>query len=152
LVTTRGYGGDGGTVERMASQFFNELDNLSDLAQVIVLGATNREDLLDPALMRAGRLDYVLRFPIPDEKERLEIFQVHTRERPLSDDVNLAELARCTAGMMGSHIAFIAKRATMLAIAELINDPQEIQPGKLLIAASHFNAALKEVQDKEGFS
>ena len=152
LVTTRGHGSEGGAVERMASQFFNELDNLSDLSQVIVLGATNREDLLDPALIRAGRLDYVLKFPIPDEEGRLEIFQVHTRERPLSDDVNLTELARRTAGMVGSHIAFIAKRATMLAIAELINDPQKSKSRKLLITASHFNAALKEVQEKEGFS
>ena len=68
----------------MASQFFNELDNLSDLSQVIVLGATNREDLLDPTLMRAGRLDYVLQFPVPDEKDRFEIFQVHTQEKPLA--------------------------------------------------------------------
>jgi len=152
LVTIRGHGSEGGSVERMASQFFNELDNLSDLSQVIVLGATNREDLLDPALMRAGRLDYVLRFPAPDEEGRLEIFQVHTRERPLSDDVNLPELARQTSGMAGSHIAFIAKRATMLAIAELINDPQKSKSRKLLVSASHFNAALKEVQGKEGFS
>ena len=152
LVTTRGYGSEGGAVERMVSQFFNELDNLSDLSQVIVLGATNREDLLDSALMRAGRLDYVLRFPIPDEEERLEIFQIHTRERPLSDGVNLVELARHTAGMVGSHIASISKRATMLAIAELINDPQKNRPKELRVAASHFNAALKEVQGKEGFS
>jgi transitional endoplasmic reticulum ATPase len=96
--------------------------------------------------MRAGRLDYVLRFPIPDEEERIEIFQVHTKERPLSDDVDLAELARRTAGMVGSHIAFIAKRATMLAIAELINDPGKSKPTKLSVTASHFNAALKEVQ------
>jgi transitional endoplasmic reticulum ATPase len=152
LVTTRGHGSEGGAVERMASQFFNELDNLSDLSQVIVLGATNREDLLDPALIRTGRLDYVLKFPIPDEEGRLEIFQVHTRERPLSDDVNLTELARRTAGLVGSHIASIAKRATMLAIAELINDPQKSKSRKLLITASHFNAALKEVQEKEGSS
>ena len=127
LVTNRGHGSDGGAVERMASQFFNELDNLSDLSQVIVLGATNREDLLDPALMRAGRLDYILKFPVPDLEERLEIFRVHTQERPLDDDVNLAELARHTAGMAGSHIAFIARRATMLAIGELIQDPDKKQ-------------------------
>jgi transitional endoplasmic reticulum ATPase len=152
LVTTRGRGSEGGAVERMASQFFNELDNLSDLSQVIVLGATNRDDLLDPALMRAGRLDYILRFPIPDEEERLEIFQVHTRERPLSDDVDLGELARSTAGMVGSHIAFIAKRATMLAIAELINDPKKSESKKLWVAASHFDAALQEVKEKEELS
>jgi transitional endoplasmic reticulum ATPase len=136
----------------MVSQFFNELDNLSDLSQVIVLGATNREDLLDPALMRAGRLDYVLKFPIPDQKGRLEIFQIHTREKPLGRDVDLAELAKLTEGMAGSHIAFITQRATMLAIAELINDPEKSESRKLLVAASHFNAALKEIQEKEGFS
>ncbi|MDP2970011.1 MAG: CDC48 family AAA ATPase [Deltaproteobacteria bacterium] len=152
LVTTRGHGSEGGAVERMVSQFFNELDNLSDLSQVIVLGATNREDLLDPALLRAGRLDYILKFPIPDEEERLEIFQVHTRERPLSDDVNLPQLARQTSGTVGSHIAFIAKRATMLAIAELINDPPKSRSRKLLVSNSHFNVALKEVQEKEGCS
>jgi transitional endoplasmic reticulum ATPase len=133
----------------MASQFFNELDNLSDLSQVIVLGATNREDLLDPALMRAGRLDYILKFPIPDEEERLEIFRVHTKERPLADDVNVAELAKCTAGMTGSHIAFMARRATMLAIGELINDSGKSKSKKLLVTASHFDEALKEVQEKE---
>ncbi len=151
LVTTRGYGSEGGAVERMASQFFNELDNLSDLSQVIVLGATNREDLLDPALMRAGRLDYILKFPSPDEEERLEIFRVHTRERPLADDVNLPGLARRTAGMAGSHIAFMARRATMLAIGELIQDSDKSKSKKLLVTASHFEEALKEVQEKEGF-
>ena len=151
LVTTRGYGSDGGAVERMASQFFNELDSLSDLSQVIVLGATNREDLLDPALMRAGRLDYILKFPIPDVEERLEIFRVHTKERPLADDVNLAELAKGTSGMAGSHIAFIARRATMLAIGGLIQDPDKSKSKKLLVTASHFEEALKEVQEKEGF-
>ncbi len=83
LVPNRCPGNNEGATDRVASQFFNELDNLSDHSQVIVLGATNREDLLDPALMRAGRLDYILRFPIPDEKDRLEIFQVNTREKPL---------------------------------------------------------------------
>lgn len=151
LVTTRGYGSEGGAVERMASQFFNELDNLSDLSQVIVLGATNREDLLDPALMRAGRLDYILKFPIPDEEERLEIFRVHTIERPLADDVNLAELAKRTAGMAGSHIAFIARRATMLAIGELIHDSDKGKSKKLLVTASHLEEALKEVLEKEEF-
>jgi transitional endoplasmic reticulum ATPase len=150
LVTTRGDGSEGGAVERMASQFFNELDNLSDLSQVIVLGATNREDLLDPALTRAGRLDYILRFPLPDEEERLDIFRVHTEERPLSGDVNLAEFAKRTAGMAGSQIAFIARRATMLAIGECIRDPDRSKSKKLWVTASHFGEALKEAQEKEG--
>lgn len=150
LVTKRGVESEGGVMGRMASQFFNELDSLSDLSQVIVIGATNREDLLDPALLRTGRFDFVFKFPFPDEKDRLEIFQVHTRGKPLSADVDLAELAKCTEGMVGSHIEFICKRATMIAIAELINDPQKIRQRKLTVSATHFNLALKEVKEKEG--
>jgi transitional endoplasmic reticulum ATPase len=149
LAPKRGAETDAGAVERMASQFFNELDGLSDLSQVIVIGATNREDLLDPALMRPGRLDFILKFNIPDEKERLEIFHINARGRPLSNDVDLDELAGLTEGMVGSHIAFICKRAVMLAIAELIHERQEKIPGKLVVSAAHFKAALQELRESE---
>ncbi|MBU3931340.1 MAG: AAA family ATPase, partial [Proteobacteria bacterium] len=149
LAPKRGAETDAGAVERMASQFFNELDGLSDLSQVIVIGATNREDLLDPAVMRPGRLDYILKFNVPDEKERLEIFRINTRGRPLRSDVDLEELAGLTEGMVGSHIAFICKRAVTLAIAELINQRQEKTSGKLLVSAAHFKAALKELRESE---
>ena len=149
LISTRGYVSDGGTTERMASQFFNELDNLSDLSQVIVLGATNREDLLDPTLMRAGRLDYVLQFPIPDEKDRLEIFQVHTREKPLASDVDLTELAGLTEGMAGSQIASICRSATMMAISESIHASVKKPSPELSIVARHFREAIESVQKKE---
>jgi len=149
LVSARGYTRDGGAAERMSSQFFNELDNLSDLSQVIVLGATNREDLLDPALIRAGRLDYVLKFPVPDEKERLEIFQVHTREKPLGSDVDLTQLAKSTEGMVGSQIAWICRSATMKAIAESIHAAEKRLPNKLFIGAQHFEEAIKELRESE---
>lgn len=152
LVPNRCPGNNEGATDRVASQFFNELDNLSDHSQVIVLGATNREDLLDPALMRAGRLDYVLQFPIPDEKGRLEMFQVHTREKPLGEDVNMMELAKSTEGMVGSQIAFICKTATMIAISELIDSAEKKPPVELVIAARHFREAVKTVQTKKEFS
>jgi transitional endoplasmic reticulum ATPase len=151
LISTRGTADTGGAVERMASQFFNELDNLSELSQVIVLGATNREDLLDPALMRAGRLDYVLGFPKPDRASRLEMFRVHTKERPLSGDVDLEELAGSTEGMVGSHIAFVCRSAAMFAISERIKDPRKGED-KLSIEMRHFRAALKQVKEREGSS
>jgi transitional endoplasmic reticulum ATPase len=149
LISTRGFVSDGGTTERMASQFFNELDNLSDLSQVIVLGATNREDLLDPTLMRAGRLDYVLQFSIPDEKDRLEIFQVHTREKPLASDVDLTELAGLTEGMAGSQIVSICRSATMMAISESIHASVKKSSPELSIVARHFREAIESVQKKE---
>lgn len=150
LVTRRGISSESGAVERVASQFFNELDRLSDLSQVIVLGATNREDLIDPALLRAGRLDFVLRFPVPDEKERLEIFKVHTKEKPLSADVDLGELSRETEGMVGSDIASICKRAAMLAIADLIHSSREESAEKLSVSVAYFRAAAGEVRKKNG--
>jgi transitional endoplasmic reticulum ATPase len=150
LVPRRGAGSELGAPERVASQFFNELDRLSELSEVIVLGATNRQDLLDPALMRAGRLDFVLPFPLPDEEERREIFQVHTKDRPLNADVDLAALARETEGLAGSDIAFICKRATILAIADLISLPLEQRKTGLSVSAAHFKAAVSEAQRKKG--
>jgi transitional endoplasmic reticulum ATPase len=147
-VPTRNLASDGGAAERVASQLFNELDSLSDHSQVIVLGATNREDLLDPALMRAGRLDYVLPFPLPDERDRLEIFQVNTKEKPLGNDVDLLELARMTEGMVGSQMAFICRSATMMAIAELINSPPKKPSTELVISGRHFKEAIERARKK----
>ena len=133
------------TVERVSTQFFNELDNLSDHSQVIVLGASNREEFLDPALTRAGRLDCILRFPIPDEKDRLEIFKVHTSDRPLHSDVDINDLVLLTDGMVGSQISFICRSAAMMAISERINSSGN-PPAKLIISARHFHDAIKSLE------
>jgi len=147
LVPKRGGVSEAGVVERMASQLFNELDNLSDLSQVVVLGATNRKDLLDPALLRAGRLDFILEFPLPDQHERLEIFKAHTKDKPLSADADLAQLAAVTDGLVGSHIAFICKTATMTAISELIHESQDKDTKKLAVTRDHFTSAIKKVRE-----
>jgi transitional endoplasmic reticulum ATPase len=149
LAPKRGEDTGSGAMERVASQFFNELDSLSDLSQVIVIGATNREDLLDPALVRPGRLDYILKFHAPDEKERLEIFRINTQGRPLRGDVDLGVLASLTAGMVGSHISFLCKRATMLAITDLIRGRQGKHPEKLSISATHFRTAIEELRTSD---
>jgi transitional endoplasmic reticulum ATPase len=150
LIMARGFVTDSGAVERITSQFFNELDNLTNLSQVIVLGATNREDLLDPALMRTGRLDYILKFSIPDEKDRLEIFQVHTREKPLGSDVDLVELAKSTEGMVGSQIASICRNAALMAVKEMIHLPQKESSSSLLIRSTHFKEAIRSIRTSEG--
>jgi transitional endoplasmic reticulum ATPase len=149
LAPKRGADTGSGAIERVASQFFNELDSLSDLSQVIVIGATNREDLLDPALVRPGRLDYILNFYAPDERERLEIFRIHTQGRPLGGDVDLGVLASITEGLVGSHIAFLCKRATMLAIAGLIHEQQGKNHEKLSVSAAHFKTAIEELRKSD---
>lgn len=132
-------------VERVAGQFFNELDSLSDLSEVVVIGATNRQDLLDPALVRPGRLDYVLKFAAPNEKERLEIFRIAAEGRPLAADVDLAMLASMTEGLVGSHIAFLCKRAAMLAIADVIL-ARGGKEEEFRISRAHFRAAIEELR------
>ncbi|MBU3931969.1 MAG: hypothetical protein KKF01_05960, partial [Proteobacteria bacterium] len=98
---------------------------------------------------RPGRLDFILKFTIPDREERLEIFRISTKGRPMNSDVDLEELAGRTEGLVGSHIAFICKRAVMLAIAEMIHLRRAKAHGKLSVSAAHFRAALEELRECE---
>jgi transitional endoplasmic reticulum ATPase len=150
LVPARSVSGNDGATERVVSQFFNELDSLKDHSQVIVLGATNREDLLDPAVTRAGRLDCILQFPVPDEQERWAILHVHTQDRPLGADVDLEELAKRSDGMVGSQIAAFCRSATMIAISEIINSSNGKASTGLMVTARHFEQAIQELRDKGG--
>jgi transitional endoplasmic reticulum ATPase len=149
LIPKRGIVSEGGVSERVASQFFNELDSLSDVAQVITLAATNRIELIDPTLLRAGRLDFHLEFPIPNREERLAILKVHVNEKPLGPDVDLMEIVDKTDGMVGSQISFICRRAAMMAIAELIHEHRENKPRKLLVTRAHFVKTMEEMQESE---
>jgi transitional endoplasmic reticulum ATPase len=99
--------------------------------------------------MRAGRLDFILRFPMPDRSDRIEIFRVHTLNRPLAPEVDLLELADLTEGMAGSQIAFLCNRATLIGIAEIIHDPARHGEGQLRVTAQHFKTAIGEARKTE---
>jgi len=142
IAPTRGASADSHVTERVISQLLTELDGIEELKGVVVLAASNRPDIIDPALLRAGRFDFQLELPIPDEKTRLEIFKVHTRGKPLASDVDLKSLAKATEGMVGSDIEAISRRASMLAIREFINREKK-DLTKFKISARHFNGALK---------
>jgi transitional endoplasmic reticulum ATPase len=109
---------------------------------VVVLAATNRLDIIDSALLRAGRFDFQLELPIPDEKTRLEIFKVHTRGKPLASDVNLEALVKMTDGLVGSDIEAISRKASMLAIREFINQGEK-NITKFKINARHFKEVIE---------
>jgi transitional endoplasmic reticulum ATPase len=100
------------------SQLFRELDDLHGSLGVVVLGATNRPDLMEPALLRAGRFDYVLELPLPDRDERRDILRIHTESLPVGDDVDLDELAEATGGWTGSGLELLCKKAAILALEE----------------------------------
>jgi transitional endoplasmic reticulum ATPase len=94
----------------------------------------------------------VIPFPVIDENDRLEIFQVHLRDKPLASDVNLAELVRSTEGMVASQIAFVCRSAAMLAISERIRAPEKGSSEKFSMNAAHFHEAIRTVQEREGRS
>ncbi len=117
LVPPRGARfGDSGVSERVISQLLTELDGIETLENVVVLAATNRPDMVDPAVLRPGRFDRLIYVPPPDERTRLQIFKIHTRNMPLDEDVSLERLAAMTEGYTGADIAAICREAAMNAI------------------------------------
>jgi transitional endoplasmic reticulum ATPase len=151
LVPVRGGGAsDAHVSERVISQFLTELDGIEELKGVIVLAATNRLDILDLAVLRAGRFDLLLELPVPDEKTRLEIFKIHTKGKPLAKEIDLKALARATANCVGSDIEFICRRASLSAIRDYVGKEKKDHLN-FEIKAKHFDQAIGEMAErKEG--
>src|SRR5579863_5165323 len=121
LAPRRGGGeGDGQVGNRVIAQLLTEMDGIEGREGVIVLAATNRPELIDPALLRPGRFDLIVELAYPDEEERRAIFSVHTRGKPLAADITMEELAHLTPGRSGADIEAICRRASLLALREWI--------------------------------
>jgi len=118
LVPARSLQEAGSFFPRLVSQLFRELDELHGSLGVVVLGATNRPDLMEPALLRAGRFDYVVELPLPDRDERREILEIHAEGLSLENDANLSELADATGGWTGAGLELVCKKAAILALEE----------------------------------
>jgi transitional endoplasmic reticulum ATPase len=143
--------GDTHVTERLISQLLTELDGLEILTNVIVIGATNRPDIIDPALLRPGRFDRLLYVPPPDRDSRIQILKIHTRKKPLADDVNIEQLADHTEGYTGADIASLSSAAVMLALREYISkykDQKEADDRvqELKIYMGHFEEAMKKIR------
>ncbi|MFH1630593.1 MAG: CDC48 family AAA ATPase, partial [Pseudomonadota bacterium] len=143
VVPRRGSEAASHVVDRVISQFLSEMDGIEELKGIVVLAATNRLDIIDPALLRAGRFDFLLELPVPDEETRLEIFKVHTRGKPLDRDIDLKTLAGATEGLVGADIELICRKASMTAIREFIETGDEDYSG-FMISNRHFQEALKD--------
>ncbi|MDD4810179.1 MAG: CDC48 family AAA ATPase [Methanobacterium formicicum] len=129
--------GEPRVTERMVNTILSEMDGLEELRGVVVIGATNRPDLMDPALLRPGRFDEVVLVPPPDENARKEILKVHTGHMSLDEDVKLKELAKKTEGYSGADIEVLCRKAGMIALHEDMN----IQK----VSYRHFKEALKKI-------
>ncbi|MDR4512478.1 MAG: CDC48 family AAA ATPase [Nitrososphaeraceae archaeon] len=146
-----GAGSDSHVTERVISQLLTELDGLEILTNVVVIASTNRPDIIDPALLRPGRFDRLLYVGPPDEESRKQIFMIHTKKKPLSDDVKISELVEKTKGYTGADIAALTSAAVMLSLREHITkykDPKEAESKKdeLKITMRHFEDAMKKIR------
>ncbi len=124
--------------ESVVNQLLTSIDGLESMEGVIVIGATNRPDIIDPSLLRPGRFDRLILIPPPDLKARIEIFKIHTRNTPLSDDVSLEELAKQTEGFSGADIEAFCREAAMIALREDKNAKK--------VTLKHFEKARESVR------
>ncbi len=138
ILGARGMRDDTGVSHRIVNQFLAELDGMVSLQNVLVIGATNRADILDPAVLRPGRFDSVLFVPPPDRDARVDIFKVHTRNMPLADDVSIEKLSDMTDGFSGADIEGLVREAAMAAV----RSDWKTKP----VHMKHFKAALEEIR------
>jgi transitional endoplasmic reticulum ATPase len=136
LAPKRGLGYGEYATESIVSQLLSEMSGLEELHGVIVIAATNRPDIIDPAILRPGRLDRQLLVPAPDEKSRLEIFKVHTKNMPIKN-IDLKNLAKLTDGFSGADIEALCREAAMNAMRENMNAKE--------VSKKHFDEALKKI-------
>ena len=154
IVPPRGRDLGTNVTERVVSQILTELDGLNALKDVVVIAATNRPDMVDPALMRPGRIDRILYIPSPDKEARLAILKIHTAEKPLSPEIVLEDLVDDMEGYSGADIAAVCNAASQIAIGKYLqkySDPSEAKAHKeeLVITEEDFDQAFEKVKTSE---
>jgi len=138
LVPRRGMGfSNSGVTERVISQLLTEMDGIMTLEDVVIVAATNRPDIVDPAVLRPGRFDRLIYVPEPNEKARLEIFKIYTKDMPLAKDIDQAELASNTKSYSGADIDAVCREAAMNALRQDINSKE--------ISLDDFHKALEKI-------
>ncbi|MCD6235788.1 MAG: CDC48 family AAA ATPase [Thaumarchaeota archaeon] len=138
IAPRRGMHTDAGVTDRIVNQILTEMDGIQILKDVVVIGATNRPDILDPALLRPGRFDRIIYVPPPDVEGRYQILLIHTREMPLADDVDLKKIAELTEGYTGADLEAVCREAALAAARENLNIDK--------VYMRHFKMALEKVK------
>jgi transitional endoplasmic reticulum ATPase len=160
IAPRRGKSEDSHVTERVISQMLTEMDGLEDLKGVVVIGATNRPDIIDEALLRPGRFDRILEVPLPDKDARRQILNIHLRKKPLNPNVNLEELVELTDKCTGADIAAAINAAALAAIKEHLSTAKDGKASenndkrksnidiKLSISMENLKAGLQKVLRK----
>ncbi len=156
LAPVRGLGGDSMVTERVVSQLLTELDGIQSLSGVVVLAATNRMDMVDPALLRAGRFDKLLYIPPPDKAARRMILEIHIKHKPISADLDLERVAEMTEGFSGADLTSVVNTAVSLVLQEYIASfpkPEDAKKhaAEAAVTMKHFEDAIRKVKtSREG--
>jgi transitional endoplasmic reticulum ATPase len=145
LAPVRGISGDSMVTERVVSQLLTELDGIRSLAGVVVLAATNRIDMVDPALLRPGRFDKLLYIPIPERESREKILEIHADGIPLAKDVNLGRIADQTEGFSGADLGSIVNTAVSIVLQDFISKNPEPEKAKKNVNSA--NVSMKEFEE-----
>ncbi|MEW5748114.1 MAG: CDC48 family AAA ATPase [Candidatus Thermoplasmatota archaeon] len=149
IAPVRGTSSDSGVTERVISQILTEMDGLEPLHNVVVIAATNRPDIMDPALMRPGRFDRLVYVPPPDLQARKEILRIHTKGKPLDDDVDLDKLAAKMDKYTGAEISAVCNEAVMLAIRDYVLEGGDLDEGSVKarkVSMKYFEKAMENVE------
>jgi len=160
IAPIRGIGGETAVTERVVSQLLTELDGMQSMHGVIVLGATNRADMIDPALLRPGRFDKVIMVPMPDKKSRRQILEINSKDIPVNVDkskvnepdyVDLDRLAELTDGLSGADVGAIANTAVSLIIHDILDknpDPKDVEKATkgAKVTMKQFEEAVKKIR------
>ncbi|MFQ6025797.1 MAG: CDC48 family AAA ATPase, partial [Nitrosopumilaceae archaeon] len=163
IAPVRGIGGETAVTERVVSQLLTELDGMQSMHGVIVLGATNRADMIDPALLRPGRFDKVVMVPMPDKESRKQILEINSKDIPVNVDkskanepdyVDLERVAELTDGLSGADVAAVANTAVSLVIHEFLDknpDPKQVEKGskEAKVSMKHFEEAIKRIRTQK---
>ena len=139
---------DSHVTERIVSQILTEIDGLEELQNVVVIGATNRIDIIDSALLRPGRFDRIIEVPLPDIKGRENIFKIHTKKKPLANDVDFLQLVEKTQGFSGAEIEGVCSRAAIAAIKRFVNAKEKSLKSIKITQEDLLNAISKLKPDK----
>ncbi len=130
--------------QRIVSQLFRELDELHGSLGVLIVATTNRIDLVEPALLRAGRFDYIIEFTMPARDDRFNILEIYLKGVPLAPKVDIDHLADMSEGWTGADIEAMCKKAVMLALDECLTSDKDADLSKCIIGPEHFEQAARQ--------
>jgi transitional endoplasmic reticulum ATPase len=159
IAPIRGAGGETAVTERVVSQLLTELDGMENMHGVVVLAATNRADMIDPALLRPGRFDKIIQIPLPDKESRKSILEINCADIPIADPngpdkIDYEKLSEITDGLSGADVASIANTAVSLVVHEHLDnapDPKAVEEkaGNAKVTMKHFEEAAKKVREQK---